>query len=194
MEKERGILINKLVEEIRKSLDNDIYLSALIIALTLPDICGKAAFPNYKPSDRYIKWYDDYIGQYEMTEGFNIDGIPYTSGLIIYNLRNSLMHEGNPNINEKTCDIQEFELLLEDKNKQSIYMGSAGVRTEFVDNEVVSVTKRLCINVRQICFKICACAEYYYKENKEKFDFFNSKLTYWNPQAKEVFLCKRKID
>ena len=187
-------MVLKLIEEIRKSLDNDIYLSALMIALTLPDICGKASFPNDKPSDRYIKWYDEYIGQYETTEESKREGMPYPSGLVVYNLRNSLMHEGNPNINETTCDIQEFDLLIEDKNKFSIYAGSAGVRTDYIGNKVVKVTKSLCINIRQICFKLCTCAENYYKNNKDKFDFFNSKLTYWNPQAKEIFLRKRKVD
>lgn len=186
-------MVLRLVEEIRKSLDNDIYLSALMTALTLPDICGKAAFPDDRPSDRYIKWYDEYIGKYEQDALSKENGMPYESGIIVYNLRNSLMHEGNPNINEKTCDIQEFDLLIEDKNKFSVYAGSAGVRTDYIGDEVVKVTKSLCINIRQLCSNLCNTAKKYYENNKEKFNFFNSKLTYWNPQAKQIFLKKTKI-
>ena len=187
-------MVLKIIEDINKCLDNNIYLSALITALTLPDICGKAMYPNNKPKERYVKWYDQYIGQYEKTELIEKEGIPYPSGEVVYNLRNSLVHTGNPNINEKTCDIQEFDLLIEDKNKYCIYIGSAGVRTDYLCGEVIGKTKSLCINVRQLCFKLCNTAKNYYENNKEKFNFFNSKLTYWNPQAKEIFLRKRKID
>lgn len=186
-------MVLKIIEDINKCLDNNIYLSALITALTLPDICGKAMYPNNKPKERYVKWYDQYIGQYEKTELIEKEGIPYPSGEVVYNLRNSLMHEGNLNINEKTCDIQEFELLIEDKNQFGVYVGSAGVRANYIGDEVVKVTKSLCINIRQLCFNLCACAEHYYKNNKDKFDFFNSRLTYWNPQAKEMFLKKIKV-
>ena len=183
-------MVLRLVEEIRKSLDNDIYLSALMTALTLPDICGKAEYPNDKPSDRYIKWYDEYIGKYEQDYLSKRDGIPYESGLVVYNLRNSLMHEGSPNINEQTCEIQEFQLLLESKNKACSYVGSAGVRTDYDGDKVVGVTRSLCINVRQICFIICACAEHYYENNKDKFSFITNKLTWWNPQARKLLIRK----
>ena len=50
-------MINKLVEDINKALDNEAYFSALSLALTLPDICGKAEFPETKSGRRYIDWY-----------------------------------------------------------------------------------------------------------------------------------------
>lgn len=58
-------MINKLVEDINKALDNEAYFSALSLALTLPDICGKAEFPETKSGRRYIDWYDEHIGKYE---------------------------------------------------------------------------------------------------------------------------------
>ena len=41
------------------------YLAALALSLTIPDICGKAEFPEYGNTQRYIEWYMKYIGQYE---------------------------------------------------------------------------------------------------------------------------------
>ena len=59
-------MIIRLVQDIRKALENDLYLVALSSALTLPDICGKAARPAEKSSrKRYILWYDEEIGKYE---------------------------------------------------------------------------------------------------------------------------------
>lgn len=46
----------KLIEEINLALDNNLYLVALNTALTLPDICGKAEYPDLGPTARYKKW------------------------------------------------------------------------------------------------------------------------------------------
>ena len=72
-----------------RSLDSDCYLTALSIALMLPEICGKAEFPNEKVFKRYIKCYDEHIGKYEKTQKFYENDMPYLSGEIVYNLRNS---------------------------------------------------------------------------------------------------------
>ena len=37
-------MINKIIEEIDKSLESEAYLSALSLVLILPDICGKAEY------------------------------------------------------------------------------------------------------------------------------------------------------
>ena len=58
-------MIHKLIDEIEIALENNLYLVALNTALTLPDICGKAEYPQLKTAERYKKWYDEYIGQYE---------------------------------------------------------------------------------------------------------------------------------
>ena len=34
------------IDEIEKSLENECYIAALALALTLPDICGKAEYPS----------------------------------------------------------------------------------------------------------------------------------------------------
>ena len=141
-------MILHLIEEINKCLDIDCYLVALTSALSLPDICGKAEYPTLKPSDRYIKWYDEYIGKYEITEESKNEGVPYPSGLVVYNLRNSLMHEGNPNINEQTCDIQEFELLIEDKNRCSSYAGGASIRIDYFGDTIIKKTNAFRLGAR----------------------------------------------
>ena len=55
-------MVIRLIQDIRKALENDLYFVALNSALTLPDICGKAARPTERSSrKRYILWYDEEI-------------------------------------------------------------------------------------------------------------------------------------
>ena len=51
-------MVQKLIDDIRAALENDLYFVALNSALTLPDICGKVEYPYEKSSKkRYIDWY-----------------------------------------------------------------------------------------------------------------------------------------
>jgi hypothetical protein len=64
-------------------LKAEAYLSALALTLTLPDICGKAAYPEIKTAgDRYRKWYDEQIGKHERRATCSFPllsyGIPYS--------------------------------------------------------------------------------------------------------------------
>ncbi|MDR0500306.1 MAG: hypothetical protein LBG97_03545, partial [Coriobacteriales bacterium] len=62
-----------------RALEAKAYLSALALTLTLPDICGKAAYPFMKSRERYRKWYDENIGKFDCRESCNFpvcDGVP----------------------------------------------------------------------------------------------------------------------
>lgn len=47
-------MINKIIEEIDKSLEIEAYLSALSLVLILPDICGKAEYDSNKKKQRTL--------------------------------------------------------------------------------------------------------------------------------------------
>ena len=94
-------MVQRLVDDIRAALDNDLYFVALSAALTLPDICGKAAYPRLSTTNRYKKWFNKEIGRYEKNpHQVSKEEMPYLSGEVIYSLRCSLFHEGNPNVKE----------------------------------------------------------------------------------------------
>lgn len=153
-------MIDKLIEEIDKALDNNLYIIALTNTLILPDICGKAAYPELGTTQRYKKWYQEYIGQYEKWPSYKDDETqtPYLSADIIYSLRCSLLHEGNPNVDKK--QNISFRLVIDEKNKFGIYVDSAGSRSYDM-------------NIRRICMIVCRTVKSYYDENKEIFNFFN---------------------
>lgn len=85
-------MIEQIVKEINICLENECFLSALGMALTLPDICGKAEYPTDGVTKRYIKWTNEYISAYEKDDSpYGID-MPYLSGEVLYNLRNAILH------------------------------------------------------------------------------------------------------
>lgn len=102
------LVINRIIKEINNSLSNGYYLVALMAALTLPDFCSKAEYPTItKQEYRYVSWCEMWISKYETYEGSEM---PYLTGKIIYELRNSLVHEGSPKVNEKKHNLTKFRL------------------------------------------------------------------------------------
>ena len=59
--------IQLLIEEVADCLNKGNSLAALITALTIPDICGKVLYPQSKSGERYKKWFNEYIGNYEQS-------------------------------------------------------------------------------------------------------------------------------
>lgn len=171
-------MINRLVQDIRKALENELYFVALNSALTLPDICGRAARPMERSSrKRYILWYDDEIGKYEKNPEDKKD-MPYLSGEIIYSLRCSLLHEGNPNMKNDNLRISQpidhFSLVVEKTKSFDIYLDASKIIT--FGNEQIREYR---MNVRRICMILCNVAEAYYKENRDKFHF-NYEIIDWD--------------
>lgn len=158
------------IREIENCLEAQSYLAALTLSLTLPDICGKAEYPNAKVGERYMQWYDQYVGAFEKSDSPYSADMPYLSGEVVYNLRNSFLHSGNPNIirdkvKEARCQIDQFELVMDDSllGDTSCVSYSAGMQIR---------ERRYKVNVRLLCMKLCRTAKGYYLQNKEKFDFF----------------------
>lgn len=135
-------------------------LVALMTALSLPDICGKAEYPNEKPSDRYIRWYEEWIGKYET---FDDSKMLYVSGGIAYELRNSLVHEGSPKIHEDKNNHKKFKLVKENSHM----FGGSSLISSNGDRELE-------INISNLIWKLCRCAEAYYEKNKDKFGFLEN--------------------
>lgn len=167
-------MIIRLVQDIRKALENELYFVALSSALTLPDICGKAAYPNERSSrKRYILWYDKEIGKYEKNPE-DKDDMPYLSGKVIYNLRCSLLHEGNPNVEKDSLNIDHFSLVIQKAKSFDVYSDASGIYT--FGNEQ---KREYRMNVRRICLILCHVAESYYNENRDKFHF-NYEIIDWD--------------
>ena len=99
--------------------------------------------------------------------------MPYLSGEVVYNLRNSFLHQGTPNIDrskikDPSNQLDEFTLIIDKENDFDIYSDSAGI-TELDEGKHRSYR----VNVRRICLITTLAAKDYYCKNKDKFYFFN---------------------
>ncbi len=169
-------LIDRIVSEVRLALSHELYLSALALALTLPDTCGKAEYPNEAYNGvRYKNWCSQYVITDRCDSPYGYD-MPYLNEEIIYSLRNSMLHQSTPNvekskIQEDRCKVDRFELVISGENSANgdLSMVSYG-------KEMRIVHKELQVHISHLCYILCIAAENYYKSNKEKFSFINYSL------------------
>lgn len=166
-------MINIIISDINRALEQECYFASLALALTLPDICGKAAYSKLRVGERYKRWCKEFVCEQEKPSSPHGDDMPYMSEEILYSLRNFLLHQGTPDvdaseINEERCKVDKFALILTDSD--SINGGTS--RVSYGANLKI-VEREQTISIRHICTVLCRASEKYYKENKEKFVFFN---------------------
>lgn len=165
-------MIDRLINEINKALEVGLHLVALNTALTLPDICGKAKYPELGTTARYKKWYQEYIGQYER-DSKSTDEMPYLSADVVYQLRCALSHQGNPNVGKEKTGIDCFELVIEEPQTWFAIYADVSSRCQHADN-TTTVSYR--VSIQRLCFILCTTAQNYYLKHKELFNFFNYKI------------------
>lgn len=157
-------MVELYVNDIENALKNKSYFSALAMSLALPDICGAAEYPNEtSTAKRYMGWYNKYIGEYMSDDSGN----PYLSGEIVYNLRNTFLHAGSPNIDsnkikDEANQLDRFMLILGD--------GTEMCTTLFIDTPIVKL-RTMIVDVTYLCKTICDRSLWYYKNNTNKFHF-----------------------
>lgn len=161
-------MINAFINEIEMCLEKGFYMSALALCLILPDMCGKAEYPDKTHRDRYISWFDKYATP---DYPYDRDEMPYINGQIIYDLRNNVIHSGDPDLNDKKSNIQKFELLVQESGRACYSGTSSTVVSHFEGIDEIVDYRSITISLRDLCTIVCLTAKKYYKENKNKFRF-----------------------
>ncbi|PYD99173.1 hypothetical protein [Bacillus cereus] len=161
--------MDKLIKEITNSLDNKNYLSALALTLTLPDICGKIAYPEIKGvRKRYAQWYNEYIHKFENPDG--MEDVDRFDGDAVYQLRCNFLHDGSSDIREymrgKYNKTESKDFVFELTDTITSYS------KDWEDNED-DCNIRIQIGVIDFCRKMCWTAENFYNKNSEQ-DIFNN--------------------
>ena len=157
-------MVELYVNDIENALKNKSYFSALAMSLALPDICGAAEYPNEtSTAKRYIEWYNKYLGEYMSDDSGN----PYLSGEIVYNLRNTFLHAGSPNIDsnkikDEANQLDRFMLFLGDGTEMCV--------TLFINTSIVKL-RSMIVDVTYLCKTIRDRSLWYYKNNTNKFHF-----------------------
>ncbi|EJR28507.1 MULTISPECIES: hypothetical protein [Bacillus cereus group] len=164
--------MDKLIKEIMSSLDNKNYLSALALTLTLPDICGKIAYPEIKGygavGKRYAQWYNEYIHKFENPDGMK--DVDRFDGDAVYKLRCNFLHDGSSDIREymrgKYNQTESKDFVFELTDTITSYS------KDWEDNED-DCNIRIQIGVIDFCRKMCWNAKNFYNKNSEQ-DIFNN--------------------
>ena len=114
--------LKQRIEEVQLCVKQQMWQAALVLALTIPDICGQIKFPsptkrNRKGKENYIKWFHEYVEFHFADEkGLNQDGYavnPYFTGVMCYNLRCAFLHCGNDDTDKISDEIgHEFTLVI----------------------------------------------------------------------------------
>lgn len=159
--------IQLYIDETKKCLANGNNLAALIVALTIPDICGKVLYPNDKTAERYKKWFDSNIGDYEQSplekEKPESERMPYMNGDVFYKLRCSMLHEGTDDISFK-IEVDNFNLMF--GKSARLENTSINRQIHYMTDGTVQYGKKIIswdINVYQLCKKIIWSAEAFLK-------------------------------
>ena len=178
-------MVQQIISEVRTAIENDCYIVALMGALTLPDICGKSAYPELKVGAWYTKWCDTYVyparTDIDKSVG-NVDcGITNVNGQIIYSLRCSLLHQGSSDIDGEKCEVEDFELLIQPKNEFDIYVDNIGAI--WANDDFEHWERHISLHIRNICRDLCNAAELYYQKHKDKFGFITYKISQIDPDA-----------
>ena len=166
------------LDNIDKCLINKSFLPALTMALIIPDMLGKLAYPDLeKNKNRYIKWFDDNIrdivfGHLRSQNPLDVSGdSPKLNGEVCYALRCKLYHEGINDIEEKTpsMHINEFVLSLADEDwVMGDYAGKDYIFSEWdpVTGKVPEVNY-LYISCKGLCKEIVEAAKVFVRKNPD---------------------------
>ena len=169
------------LSEIKQCLDTGMLRSALILALTIPDICGRIEYsdiPDDRNGTRYKKWFDDNITKYNIGEvGKNKDAFDCFNGFMCYLLRCRMLH-GEP------VDIEEVPNRPESSLKKEGYDHVFFTFTNSSYSEFFKVIGKkkcalFCKSIPQLVMQIISCADWCYQNEPDKSKFFDGCKIQW---------------
>lgn len=136
--------MEELLNQIKKALDNKLYLVALQSTLTLPDICaGLSIEDNETHRSDYIKWYEE-----------NIVNKQNLTGEDCYYFRCAMLHEGK--MQHKDIKLSRIIFLVPNSN------------CTFIGNIFdINGEKALNIDLPTFCNEMLECVLNWWQKNKE---------------------------
>lgn len=159
----RDISIDDYILEISNSLNSKNYLSALTVALMIPDICRKINDDGLS----YQDWFDKHIFEeyynFPRIEDIDKNNKSYElyeiklNGAVCYALRNAIIHSGTSFVEFKKsgqkerAKIDQIELCINsESNLDNQYGESVSIRKYDQDNKEISIRINIIILVRNI--------------------------------------------
>lgn len=171
-------------------LRNKMYKSALLLALTVPDICSKITHPDLPLEKRYPQWFNENIYGYNIGShgktGKNFDCV---NGYFCYRLRCNLVHGEQVDIetlnNDPTSSFVNkynykrtfFKLTDKEYSELFIVIKDSGEKYAIILH-----------SVKQLILSIIRTADNLYKNTKNKELFYDGCDVLLFPEYKELSL------
>ena len=170
-------MLESVLKDIESAKENKAYISALSLALTLPDIFIR--MEGKRGGAEYSKWFDQWVyDYYRQPESKNIyinKGIEATKfdGKNCYALRCALLHAGNTDLLKNKGRIQTFKLFACEDNFAGMdtYMcdiSDEGTSGSYVCLNIVCLIDLLLRGARQYISLNTRAIECYENRNDEK--------------------------
>jgi hypothetical protein len=138
--------MHHLIAAAREPVSQRNWYSALSMALTFPDICGKLEDPTKHSTPRYIGWFATYIApKYSVTlYGGRVE--QFLSGEDCYALRCAFLHQGTMEIvGQRVQDaLDAFVIITPPSNRVTIHRNKNGRRLQL---QVDCFVEELCEGV-----------------------------------------------
>jgi len=164
----RADVLDKIAD-IRLALGSGAYLSALALALAIPDICGSLMCPKSPVGQRYRCWFEEYAKGHIDPYSENSpkpSAYPEVDGDLCYRLRCAYLHNGNADP-EDNWPVNEFEFVLVESASSQTNASAFGTRC--IDGgETIT---RIRLDLPQFCLGMCHAAEDFYAKFKKRLDF-----------------------
>lgn len=159
-------MINK-IKDIQTALNAGAYLSALALALTLPDICSQVEDQVTKETGkRYIKWINNHFDSTDF-QFPNFEKNEF-GGEMCYALRCKVLHEGNTNVEEnQKVFVDSFQLTFPGDKE---YFHGFKYTIDFSQNPSPEIAKTY-IGIDYLCEILCKRADEFYNNWGNKTDF-----------------------
>lgn len=154
-----------LFKEMEQCLDNNLYIPALFIGLSLPGIIASTIYPDLSEYDGYVKVFRE---TYETYQPQRTKGQPYICGELCYAVKESLINKGNIDIPKhiKDFDIEKVRLKTEKKKNMQIFVSCTTTGTH-ADGSPLNTLE---INVREYCTRLSELCKDILNDHKKEFD------------------------
>ena len=161
-------MINNILDDIFLARNNGAYISALSLALTLPNILSNIEFNRRTFRKEYVDWFNQWVYKYyeqpPSDNEFINRGLSATKfdGENCYALRCSLLHAGNTDLKDNKWKIDIFVLCSSDVSTHSGDAYVCDVSNNSANNTYVS------LNIVGLIDALLAGAKEYISQNEEK--------------------------
>ena len=143
------------IAEIEKALGLELYNCALALTLTLPDVCGKAEFPELPNGERYKKWFSVYATPFFTAESICLpteEKIEHTwlTAKECWALRCAFLHAGNYDV--ESVSLTNVHIHVHKRNGENY---SHMVRdSHYADWDVIELCESLCLAARAYYYSV----------------------------------------